>query len=239
VNTAAVEHPVRARLGSWPYEPDVAHLVLLDHHMIPGTADVARWIVEARATGARALRTGALFAASTPAFHEAGFQAIDRLRLLELDLSAQPPAVPPRGGAPARLKRLRPSMLAEASRVDRRAFGAPWANDAAALGDIMSATPHHRSRCVQLDGRMVAFAISGRANAGGYIQRLAVDPSAQRAGLGRALVDDAVHWMRRRHVAQVLVNTASDNVAALSLYHSYGFDDRPDDLSILERSLRS
>ncbi|MGA7756921.1 MAG: hypothetical protein WCA57_03690, partial [Ilumatobacteraceae bacterium] len=70
MNTAAVEHPVRARLGSWPYEPDVAHLVLLDHHMVPDASDVARWIVEARATGARALRTGALFAASTPAFHE-------------------------------------------------------------------------------------------------------------------------------------------------------------------------
>ncbi|MGA7757775.1 MAG: GNAT family N-acetyltransferase, partial [Ilumatobacteraceae bacterium] len=144
-----------------------------------------------------------------------------------------------RDGAPNRLRRLRPSMLDEASRVDRRAFGAPWANDAAALGDIMSATPHHRSRCVQLDGRMVAFAISGRAGPWGYIQRLAVDPSAQRVGLGRALVDDAVRWMRRRHVARVLVNTASDNVAALSLYRSYGFDDRPDDLTILERALRS
>ncbi len=236
MNTAAVEHPVRARLGSWPYEPDVAHLVLLDHHMVPDASDVARWIVDARSTGARALRTGALFAASTPAFHEAGFEMIDRLRLLELDLSVQRPAP---NGEPARLKRLRPSMLDEASRVDRRAFGTPWANDAAALGDIMSATPHHRSRCVELDGRMVAFAISGRAAAWGYIQRLAVDPSARRAGLGRALVDDAVRWMRRRHVARALVNTASDNVAALSLYRSYGFDDRPDDLTILERALRS
>ncbi len=242
VNTAPVEHPVRARLGSWPYEPDVAHLVLLDHHMVPDAADVARWIGEARAAGARALRTGALFAASTPAFHEAGFETIDRLRLLELDPSSHPtpaatPCVPP-GSRPARLKRLRPSMLDEASIVDRRAFGAPWANDAAALGDIMSATPHHRSRCVHLDGRMVAFAISGRAAAWGYIQRLAVDPSAQRVGLGRMLVDDAVRWMRRRHVDGVLVNTASDNVAALSLYRSYGFVDRPDDLTILERALR-
>lgn len=240
MNTAAVEHPVRARLGSWPYESDVAHLVLLDHHMVPDASDVARWIVEARATGARALRTGALFATSTPAFHEAGFETIDRLRLLELDPSGRQSDDPPaRSGAPARLKRLRPSMLDEASRVDHRAFAAPWANDAAGLGDIMSATPHHRSRCVHLDGRMVAFVMSGRAGTWGYIQRLAVDPSAQRVGLGRALVDDAVRWMRRRHVERVLVNTASDNVAALSLYRSYGFTDRPDDLTILERVLRS
>jgi len=239
VNTAAVEHPVRARLGSWPYEPDVAHLVLLDHHMIPEATHVTRWIGEARATGARALRTGALFAASTPAFHEAGFETIDRLRLLQLDLSAPPRAAAPIADAPARLKRLRPSMLDEASMVDRRAFDAPWANDASALADIMSATPQHRSRCVRLHGRMVAFSISGRAAGWGYIQRLAVDPSAQRVGLGRMLVDDAVRWMRRHQVAQVLVNTASDNVAALSLYRSYGFDDRPDDLTILEHALRS
>jgi ribosomal-protein-alanine N-acetyltransferase len=237
VNTAAVERPVRARLGSWPYEPDVAHLVLLDHHMIPDTDDVTRWIREARAAGARALRTGALFAASTPAFHEAGFETIDRLRLLELDLSTRPPAAV--SDEPARPRRLRPSMLGEASNVDRRAFDAPWANDASALGDIMSATPQHRSRCVRLGGRMVAFSISGRAAGWGYIQRLAVDPSAQRLGLGRMLVDDAVRWMRRRQVAQVLVNTAGDNVAALSLYRSYGFDDRPDDLTILEHALRS
>ena len=237
MNTAAAEHPVRARLGLWPYDPDVAHLVLLDHHMVPDADDVERWLGDARASGARSVRTGALFAPSTAAFHEAGFETIDRLRLLELDLDDARRRRPE--PTSLRLKRLRRSMLDDAARVDRRAFRAPWANDAAALADITSATPQHRSRCIHLDGRLVAFAISGRAAAWGYIQRLAVDPAVQRRGIGRVLVGDAVSWMQRRQVARVLVNTAIDNEAALELYHSAGFDDRPDDLTILERALRA
>ena len=162
---------------------------------------------------------------------------IDRLRLLELDLDDAERRRPE--PTSLRLKRLRRSMLDDAARVDRQAFRAPWANDAAALADIMSATPQHRSRCIHLDGRLVAFAISGRAAAWGYIQRLAVDPAVQRRGIGRVLVGDAVSWMQRRQVARVLVNTAIDNEAALALYHSAGFDDRPDDLTILERALRA
>ena len=85
---------------------------------------------------------------------------------------------------------------------------------------------------------MVAFSISGRASTWGYVQRLAVDPSARRRGLARLLVTDAIDWMRRRNVEQVLVNTATDNTAALALYRSLGFVERPERLKILERSLR-
>jgi ribosomal protein S18 acetylase RimI-like enzyme len=238
VSAAAADHPVRARLGSWPGDPTVAHLVLLDHHMVPTAADLQRWTSEARARGARLLRTGALFEPSTPAFVDAGFRIIDRLTLLQLDLARATPHDhrPPDRSGP-RLRRLRPAMLDDAAAVDRRAFAAPWGNDGAALRDVMAATPQHRSRCVVRDGRMVAFAISGRAGTSGYVQRLAVDPGARRDGLGRRLVDDALQWMRRRDVARVLVNTADDNEAALALYRSLGFRPRPDGLTVFEFDL--
>ncbi len=63
-------------------------------------------------------------------------------------------------------------------------------------------------------------------------------PSARRRGLARLLVADALDWMRRRNVERVLVNTATDNTAALALYRSLGFIERPERLTILERSLR-
>ena len=135
-------------------------------------------------------------------------------------------------------------MLDGAAAVDRRAFPAPWANDAATLADIVSPTPQHRARCVRDDrsGRgsrdVVAFVISGRAGDLGYIQRLAVDPTVRRQGLGRLLVEDAVRWMRRRQVSRVLVNTGVDNHAANMLYRSMGFDEQPDRLEILERTIR-
>jgi [ribosomal protein S18]-alanine N-acetyltransferase len=233
VNNTAAEHHVRARLGPWPYDREVAHLVLLDHHMVPDVDDVRSWIAQARSQGARALRTGALFPPSTPAFTAQGFDAIDELRLLELTVGSERPGE--RTGV--RVRRLGASQIEAAAAVDRRAFPSPWANDGPALVDIIRATPRSRARCVLVEGRLVAFSISGQAASTGYVQRLAVDPDVRRRGLARRLLADAVDWMRRRDIERVLVNTATDNLAALALYRSFGFVERPEPLTILERTL--
>jgi len=240
VSSLAAARPARARLGRWPYDQLVAHLVLLDHHMEPSTADVARWVDEAAQQGAHAVRTGALFPNAAPAFFDAGFHVADTLTLLARDLDHLPSpgiAPRPRGGAPIKLRRLRPPMLREAAEIDRRSFSTPWANDAEALADILDATPYHRSRCVHLDGRMVGFSISGRADRSGYIQRLAVDPGTRRLGIAQLLLADALRWMQRRDITRALVNTATDNRAALALYQSVGFEHQPGSLVILERAL--
>ncbi len=240
MSSLAAARPARARLGRWPYDDQVAHLVLLDHQMVPTSADIAGWIAEASQRGARTVRTGAIFPNAAAPFLDAGFHVADTLTLLALHLRDRTAtrARPVRTSGPIRLRRLRPSMLAEAAEIDRRAFSAPWANDTSALADIMTATPYHRSRSVHLDGRMVAFSISGRADRSGYVQRLAVDPSARRRGFANVLLDDALHWMRRRDVEHAMVNTASDNRPALELYESVGFGQRPDSLLILEQALR-
>jgi ribosomal-protein-alanine N-acetyltransferase len=237
-------------LGRWPYDDRVAHLVLLDHHMVPTTNDIAEWVAEAGATGATTVRTGALFPDSTSPFLDSGFRVADTLTLLDRTLldRAVPDRTPetrssgsapgPRASGTVRLRRLRASMLHEAADIDRRSFSSPWANDASALADIMTATPYHRSRSVHLDGRMVAFSISGRADRSGYVQRLAVDPSARRRRFAQLLLDDALRWMQRRDVSRVMVNTAADNQPALALYESIGFERQPGALLILERVLR-
>ena len=70
----------------------------------------------------------------------------------------------------------------------------------------------------------------------GYIQRLAVHPSAQRSGYGRKLALDTLHWLGSRGMQHALVNTDSTNVAALSLYGSLGFVPMPYSLYVLERA---
>jgi ribosomal protein S18 acetylase RimI-like enzyme len=237
MSDTSTEGAVRARLGRWPDAPDVAHLVLLDHHMVPSSADVVGWVREAGDAGARAIRTGALFSPSRTAFVDAGFRPIDTLILLSATVPASGTRIGGRARTPSRTRRLRPSRLDEAAELDRRCFPPPWGNDAAALTDILTATPHHRARAVHVGGRLVAFAISGRAERTGYIQRLAVDPSARRRGHARALVVDALAWMHRRGAGRALVNTAVDNTAAIALYRSLGFDEETERLQILERTV--
>lgn len=240
---------MRARLGSWPCDPTVAHLVLLDHHMVPDADDVANWIRMASQRGATSLRTGALFPASTQAFEEAGFRLIDTLTLLECNLRSPLPVAlttsrftrldKSANPAKAPVRRLRFADLSNAATVDGNAFDPPWTNDADTLMEICKATPHYRSRSVTEDGRMIAFAISGRTSSWGYIQRIAVDPSAQRRGLGRLLVIDSLEWMLRRKVGRVMVNTATANHRAITLYQSIGFEIRPEPLVILELDIGS
>ena len=71
-------------------------------------------------------------------------------------------------------------------------------------------------------------------DATGYLQRVAVRPDAQRLGIGRQLVDDAVEWLMRRGARRALVNTGVDNLAALRMYEQASFDRLDDELVVLE-----
>ncbi len=231
---------VRARIAAWPYEPDVAQIVLLDHHMLPTPSAVAAWVAQARAERPtiHTIRTGAMFPEAAAAFLSGGFRTIDTLALLEarLDPTGR------RGPAARRLQRqatqrLRAHHLPDAAALDRAAFGDPWGNDVASLTSITDATPRHRARIVSAGRvRVDGFAITGQSGVFGYLQRLAVDPEARRQGLARALVDDSMRWMQRRGATTAMVNTALDNDAALALYADVGFRRRDDTLTILELS---
>ncbi len=106
------------------------------------------------------------------------------------------------------------------------------------MADVRCATPRHRARLAgDADAHLAAYAITGRDAGQGFLQRLAVDPAHQRRGLGRALVLDSLQWLGRWRVRRVLVNTPTDNEAALSLYEQVGFHRLPELLGVYERVL--
>lgn len=112
-----------------------------------------------------------------------------------------------------------------------------WGNDDTSLAEIRTATPIHRARMIT-DGRALSgFAISGAGGSNGYIQRLAVAPDHQRLGIGRQLVEDALDWMRARHLSAAFVNTGIANEPALRLYEALGFVCLDDRLTIAELDL--
>jgi ribosomal protein S18 acetylase RimI-like enzyme len=79
----------------------------------------------------------------------------------------------------------------------------------------------------------VGYVVTGRSGDRGYVQRLAVDPTVRRAGLGAALVVDGLRWLRRRHTLSAVVNTQVANDGALALYRRLGFILQPDGLIVL------
>ena len=166
-------------------------------------------------------------------FAAAGFRVTSELHLLAHDLDARPPQA--KLGS-ARLRRGSGRDVPAVLAIDAAAFAPSWALTPGGLAAARSATPITRFRVAADDqGAHIGYAVTGRAGRRGYLQRLAVAPSHQRAGVGASLVHDAITWCVRHHVRRLVVNTQVGNDAALALYHRLGFADVPTRLCIMER----
>ncbi len=176
--------------------------------------------------------TGALGQGEQRGFLEAGFAVREELHLLSRPLAD----LPPNPGAP--LRRGRRRDRAAVLDIDTLAFPPFWRLDEAGFSEAMAATRRARFR-VAAQGRVLGYAISGRSGTRGYLQRLAVDPTYQCGGHGRALTLDSLAWMRRRRLRSALVNTSVDNTPALALYHSVGFQRRPETLLVMQLAVRA
>jgi ribosomal protein S18 acetylase RimI-like enzyme len=219
----------RARLASWRADGLVAHLS--PTAMRPLSADFVDSCLERlRARGFTFVVTSALSEAECAGFFRAGFGVQEELELLAHDLQNIPEARH-RLRRPGR--RDRPRVLA----VDSAAFNSFWRLHQGGLEDALGATPSVRFRVHGRGEQLDAYVIGGRGAGTGYVQRLAVHPTARGRGLGRSLVSEVLSWMRRRGATRALVNTQQDNAAALALYRACGFRVLPEGLRVLARSL--
>ena len=222
----------QARTAVWRGQPAVACLSPLPDAPPPSTAFVRRCLDHLSAKGFSSVITSALAPGERAAFLQAGFTVYEELHLLAHDLRRVPPAATGAGLRRARAGD-RPAVLA----VDAAAFPPFWRIDAAGLDEAVRATARARFRVAEPDGLVEGYAVTGRSGRRGFVQRLAVSPGRQRRGIGRALVLDALGWLRRWRVDQAVVNTQVGNDAALVLYESVGFTREPDGLCVLRRDL--
>lgn len=56
-----------------------------------------------------------------------------------------------------------------------------------------------------------------------HIINVAVEPSARRRGIGRALVEEVLAYARAHEAAKVLLEVRASNAAAIALYRGLGF----------------
>jgi GNAT superfamily N-acetyltransferase len=224
----------RLRVGPWRGDSSIAQIVP-SAGQLPAPAAIERCVGELAAKGYRSALTSALTYTEQQPFLDTGFVVHERLHLLRHDLQSFPPNRPATD-IPLRVRRGRRGDRDGALAVDRAAFSPFWRFDRRGLDDARAATPSSRFRVVG-DGRVIGYAVTGRAGAVGYLQRLAVFPDRQRRGLGRALVLDGLHWAKRRGATSLLVNTQESNRAAVELYEHLGFTREAHGLAVLELPL--
>ncbi|MFN0091989.1 MAG: GNAT family N-acetyltransferase [Acidimicrobiales bacterium] len=229
----------RLRVGPWRGDHEVAYLAPLADAEPLSRAAASRCAETLRARGYRSVVTSALARSETNGLLEAGFSVHECLHLLAHDMVGlpAPPAPPDR----MTVRRARRAERAAVLDVDHAAFSRFWQLDEHGLEEALTATPVSRFRVASSRGerpsRIFGYTVFGRAGPRGYLQRLAVHPSAAGRGLGRCLVLDGLSWLERRSVRQTLVNTQESNETALALYQRLGFVLQAEGLVVLRRAL--
>ena len=218
------------RVGVWHIDPSVANVALRHGTTTPSVTDVAELVDRRAAGGCRSVMTAALRDHEAKPFADQGFVERERLAVLSHNLRSVPR--PSRHRTRRARRGDRPGVLT----VDHAAFQPEWQLDDTGLRDAIAATPRARFRVTASGGRIVGYAVTGRAGRTGFIQRLAVEPDHTSGGLGQALVIDALHWLRDR-ATLAMVNTQLSNERALHLYDGLGFVREPTELSVLTRRL--
>jgi ribosomal protein S18 acetylase RimI-like enzyme len=224
----------RIRMGPWHGNERVGYLAPVGESPAPGVTDVRAACERLARQGYAEVITAAIGPLESQGFLLAGFEVHERLHLLERSLRDLPPM--PAAALRKARRRDRPRVL----QVDAAAFSDFWRLDESGLDEALSATPASRFRVATSDAAtdgIGGYAICGRAGRRGFLQRLAVDPAAQGAGLGRALVLDGLGWLRRRGAERVVVNTQEENQRALHLYERLGFRRQAGGLAVLKKSL--
>lgn len=219
----------RFRVLPWQGDETVALMSPVPGDRPPPPSAIHECVELLARRGVQRVVTGALAPPEVHGFVAAGFEIQEHLHLLSHDLEVLPNT--PRA---VRLRRARSSDHDRVLAVDAAAFDDFWRLDRTSLVDALEATASSRFR-VALGPGVVGYLITGRAGARGYLQRLAVDPSVQRRGVGTALVVDGLRWLRRHGVQQAVVNTQETNAGALAMYEHLGFRLQADGLAVLAR----
>ena len=227
----------RLRVAPWRGDATIAHLTPGRSRPTAGVGARGRSTSSPRTGYASGAHRRARRRRSSARSSQAGFEVHERLHLLVRD-----PRRPARrrAGPPTCAAATTPTGPAS-SRSTRPRSRPSGGSTAPGLDDALAATPSRplpgRGRRGTRPRRIVGYAVTGRAGPRGYLQRLAVDPPAQRAGIGGALVVDGLRWLRRWGAKEVLVNTQEGNDAAVRLYEALGFRLQPDGLAVLRRAL--
>jgi ribosomal protein S18 acetylase RimI-like enzyme len=235
-----------ASLRSWPHDETTAFLLLSGGHdaqrSLPAPHIIRSWERDIAQRGFVRIRTNAVAPTIASELSQLGYRPAQELCVLHVNTYLAP--VPPVADdlRPQRLTfpKIRISREQRIAQqivdLDCAAFGNEWGLDHLALREALRATAMADIFTVTRK-EMEGFILVGASEGRGYIQRLAVRPRHQRAGIAATLLSTALAWLRTRHCEDTVVNTEFTNTAALNLYRKFGFTELPYHLTVMEKAV--
>ena len=120
-----------------------------------------------------------------------------------------------------RIRKMEAADLPEVERTDAAAFPPLWQNPLDTLHRGFNQSLY--ATVAEDEHGIVGYQISTGGHARAHLARLAVHPSMQGRGVGRAIISDLFKAMYQYGIPRLSVNTQSDNQVSLSLYKRMGF----------------
>jgi len=142
-----------------------------------------------------------------------------RQSIVMLEWSYQPWA----GGEAAgiRIRRMTPADLPVVTEVDGAAFDPLWHNAQETLRRALEQSLF--ATVAETDQGIIGYQITTGMGTRAHLARLAVHPSMQGRGVGRALLANLFERLVENGFLKLTVNTQSDNRTSLTLYQRMGF----------------
>jgi len=102
----------------------------------------------------------------------------------------------------------------------------PWNDPRADIG-LASRTPGADLLVGHVGEAVTATVMVGFDGHRGWVYYLAVEPDAQRGGVGRAMMAAAEAWLRARGAPKLLLMVREDNAKVTAFYQSLGYSLEP------------
>jgi len=120
-----------------------------------------------------------------------------------------------------RIRKMADSDLPQVERIDAASFDPLWQNP---LETLQRALTQSLFAMVAEDkDGIIGYQITTGGEQRAHLARLAVHPTAQGRGVGKALLSDLFRVLTRNGTSRLTVNTQNDNVTSLKLYQRMGF----------------
>ena len=150
---------------------------------------------------------------------QAGFQRTHAVVVLSRPRG--PLSAEPKIQAGVHIRQAGPADHAAIAATDLGAFTTPWQmsgeviRQAIPLAELLTVA--------EVDGQMVGYQLTTPSQQGAHLARLAVLPSWQGNGIGKALVSHLIEYYNHRNIRELTVNTQDTNAASLAVYRQIGF----------------